>query len=271
MQAPRVRIALAITSHERPDALAAVLASIARLRVPPDEIVIADDGSGARNAGSDRLIHGALARARTPGRAASRRVSRRATAQSRHRRDLARLPRVHRRRHGAAPRIHRGPRAHGATGHLHPGHSRACRRAAHTDADRRRRELCLRRSRAAQDSCGAPICCTRRSCPRCCGVRAMDWLPSRAATRVSGATTWCGSMASTRTSSAGDPKTRSCAPVSKTRVSGARRCCSAASPATCTMHRHRASNCPGISRGSRPRAASARFAVNADWILHIRD
>lgn len=46
MQAPRVRIALAITSHERPDALAAVLASIIRLRVPPDEIVIADDGSG---------------------------------------------------------------------------------------------------------------------------------------------------------------------------------------------------------------------------------
>lgn len=42
-----MRIALAITSHQRPDALAAVLASITRLRVPPDEIVIADDGSDA--------------------------------------------------------------------------------------------------------------------------------------------------------------------------------------------------------------------------------
>lgn len=42
-----MRVALAITSHERPDALAAVLASVARQRVQPDEIVIADDGSGA--------------------------------------------------------------------------------------------------------------------------------------------------------------------------------------------------------------------------------
>jgi glycosyltransferase involved in cell wall biosynthesis len=42
-----VRIALAITSHERPDALAAVFASIRALRVAPDEIVIADDGSGS--------------------------------------------------------------------------------------------------------------------------------------------------------------------------------------------------------------------------------
>lgn len=41
-----MRIALAITSHERPDALAAVLASVERLREPPDEILIADDGSG---------------------------------------------------------------------------------------------------------------------------------------------------------------------------------------------------------------------------------
>lgn len=41
-----MRVALAITSHERPDALAAVFASIARLRVAPDEILVADDGSG---------------------------------------------------------------------------------------------------------------------------------------------------------------------------------------------------------------------------------
>ena len=42
-----MRVALAITSHERPDALAAVLARVLRQRVQPDEIVIADDGSGA--------------------------------------------------------------------------------------------------------------------------------------------------------------------------------------------------------------------------------
>jgi glycosyltransferase involved in cell wall biosynthesis len=42
-----VRIGLAITSHERPDALAAVLASVSRQRVPPAEIILADDGSGA--------------------------------------------------------------------------------------------------------------------------------------------------------------------------------------------------------------------------------
>jgi glycosyltransferase involved in cell wall biosynthesis len=40
-----VRIALVITTHERPDALAAVLDSVRRQRVAPDEIVIADDGS----------------------------------------------------------------------------------------------------------------------------------------------------------------------------------------------------------------------------------
>ena len=41
-----MRLALVITTHERPDALAAVLDSVARQRVAPDEIVIADDGSG---------------------------------------------------------------------------------------------------------------------------------------------------------------------------------------------------------------------------------
>ncbi len=43
----RVRIALAITTYERPDALAAVLASVARQSLAPDEIIIADDGSSA--------------------------------------------------------------------------------------------------------------------------------------------------------------------------------------------------------------------------------
>jgi len=41
-----VRVALAITTYERPDALTAVLASVARQSQAPDEIVIADDGSG---------------------------------------------------------------------------------------------------------------------------------------------------------------------------------------------------------------------------------
>jgi len=41
-----VRIALVITTHERPDALAAVLDSVSRQSLAPAEIVIADDGSG---------------------------------------------------------------------------------------------------------------------------------------------------------------------------------------------------------------------------------
>jgi glycosyltransferase involved in cell wall biosynthesis len=41
-----LRLALAITTYERPDALAAVLDSVARQRVSPHEILVADDGSG---------------------------------------------------------------------------------------------------------------------------------------------------------------------------------------------------------------------------------
>jgi glycosyltransferase involved in cell wall biosynthesis len=41
-----VRIALAITRMSGPDALAAVLDSVARQRSAPGEIVVADDGSG---------------------------------------------------------------------------------------------------------------------------------------------------------------------------------------------------------------------------------
>jgi glycosyltransferase involved in cell wall biosynthesis len=41
-----VRTALVIATYERPDALAAVLASVDRQTQAPDEIVIADDGSG---------------------------------------------------------------------------------------------------------------------------------------------------------------------------------------------------------------------------------
>jgi glycosyltransferase involved in cell wall biosynthesis len=41
-----LRLALAITTYERPDALAAVLASVSRQSASPAEIIIADDGSG---------------------------------------------------------------------------------------------------------------------------------------------------------------------------------------------------------------------------------
>jgi len=60
-----VRIALAITSHDRPDALAAVFASIGRLRVQPDEIVIADDGSGPA---TQAVIAAFMAHSRVPAR-----------------------------------------------------------------------------------------------------------------------------------------------------------------------------------------------------------
>lgn len=42
-----MRTALIVTTYERPDALSAVLDSVARQRAAPDEIVIADDGSGS--------------------------------------------------------------------------------------------------------------------------------------------------------------------------------------------------------------------------------
>lgn len=41
-----MRTSLVITTYERPDALATVLDSVSRQRAAPDEIVIADDGSG---------------------------------------------------------------------------------------------------------------------------------------------------------------------------------------------------------------------------------
>jgi glycosyltransferase involved in cell wall biosynthesis len=41
-----VRLALVITTYERPDALAAVLATVLAQREPADEIIVADDGSG---------------------------------------------------------------------------------------------------------------------------------------------------------------------------------------------------------------------------------
>jgi glycosyltransferase involved in cell wall biosynthesis len=46
MARPQGRLALVITTYERPDALAAVLASVSHQTIAPTEILIADDGSG---------------------------------------------------------------------------------------------------------------------------------------------------------------------------------------------------------------------------------
>ncbi|HQW08438.1 MAG TPA: glycosyltransferase [Steroidobacteraceae bacterium] len=42
-----MRISLVVTTYERPDALAAVLATVAAQQRAPDEVLVADDGSGA--------------------------------------------------------------------------------------------------------------------------------------------------------------------------------------------------------------------------------
>lgn len=63
-----MRTALAITSHERPDALAAVFASVERLRVLPDEVLVADDGSGPA---TQSVIAAFIARSRVPARLVS--------------------------------------------------------------------------------------------------------------------------------------------------------------------------------------------------------
>jgi glycosyltransferase involved in cell wall biosynthesis len=63
-----MRLALVITTYERPDALAAVLASVAGQHVAPAEVVIADDGSGA----ATRDVASAfIARSRVPARLVS--------------------------------------------------------------------------------------------------------------------------------------------------------------------------------------------------------
>jgi glycosyltransferase involved in cell wall biosynthesis len=58
-----VHTALAITTYERPDALTAVLASVARQRVAPDEIIVADDGSGPA---TRTVVDGYAARSAVP-------------------------------------------------------------------------------------------------------------------------------------------------------------------------------------------------------------
>jgi glycosyltransferase involved in cell wall biosynthesis len=61
-----VRLALVVTTYESPDALAAVLSTVARQSSPPDEVLIADDGSGAP---TQAVIAEFLARSRVPSRA----------------------------------------------------------------------------------------------------------------------------------------------------------------------------------------------------------
>jgi glycosyltransferase involved in cell wall biosynthesis len=60
-----VRLALAITTYERPEALGAVLASVTRQRVAPAEILIADDGSGPA---TRRLVESFIAGSPLPAR-----------------------------------------------------------------------------------------------------------------------------------------------------------------------------------------------------------
>lgn len=64
----QVRLALVITTYERPDALAAVLASVSRQSLAPREIVIADDGSGPS---TREVVDAFIARSRLPARLVS--------------------------------------------------------------------------------------------------------------------------------------------------------------------------------------------------------
>lgn len=63
-----MRLALVITTYERPDALAAVLTSVSHLTLAPTEILIADDGSGAS---TQQVAAAFIARSRVPARRVS--------------------------------------------------------------------------------------------------------------------------------------------------------------------------------------------------------
>jgi len=63
-----MRLALAITTYERPDALAAVLESASRQSLAPTEILIADDGSGPP---TQEVAAAFIARSRVPARIVS--------------------------------------------------------------------------------------------------------------------------------------------------------------------------------------------------------
>ena len=68
MSRPHDRLALAITTYERPDALAAVLATVSRQTLAPDEIVIADDGSGPS---TRKVVDDFIAQSKVPSRVVS--------------------------------------------------------------------------------------------------------------------------------------------------------------------------------------------------------
>jgi glycosyltransferase involved in cell wall biosynthesis len=68
MLRPQGRLALVITTYERPDALAAVLASVSRQTLAPTEILIADDGSGPR---TREVVDAFIARSAVPTRLVS--------------------------------------------------------------------------------------------------------------------------------------------------------------------------------------------------------
>ena len=61
-------LALVITTYERPDALAAVLASVSRQTLAPSEILIADDGSGSS---TRAVVDAFIARSSVPARLVS--------------------------------------------------------------------------------------------------------------------------------------------------------------------------------------------------------
>ena len=152
-------------------------------------------------------------------------------------------------------------------GQLHPGRSRAGRRAADQRADRRTPRRCPRPfTRGAGSLRRAYLLHSPRLssmfAARGQSVGRHQELQPGLLARRPGAGQWLRRglrrLGTRRQGAVRSPR--------RTRVSGARRCCSAASPATCTTRRHRASTCPAISRGWRPRAASARCAANADWI-----
>ena len=63
-----MRLALVITTYERPDALAAVLASVSRQTLAPTEVLIADDGSGTA---TREVVLTFIARSRAPARLVS--------------------------------------------------------------------------------------------------------------------------------------------------------------------------------------------------------
>ena len=249
----KVRLALVITTYERPDALAAVLDSV---------------GAPARRArpkSSSPTMVRAPPRARSSQRSSRARACRCALVSQPH----DGLPRHAPAQSRASPRHRRTTWCSSTAtcccirefiadharlaraGVLHPGRARARRCRADRTADRRAGAAALDSGRRVSAGCAALyLLRSPRAGLADAHARQRASSPSRPATRASGATTWCASTASTKRSRAGARRTRSCARDSRMPASAARRCCSAASPATCTMHRHRAPRCPRIWRCS---------------------